>query len=124
MIKLLNLLKEIKYSKPNFDIEWEEAIRYPELKKMGKEEWKKIANQGYIIKYSKIKDVLGNIDLNFNKLEEPKKDRFNKSFYQNKVEIPIAVKFNDQDYDLLAGNTRLSGLINKGIDPSIWIVEI
>ena len=38
--------------------------------------------------------------------------------------MPIAVKFSDKDYDLVAGNTRLSGLVQNGIDPKIWIVDI
>ena len=27
--------------------------------------------------------------------------------------MPIAVKFSDNDFDLVAGNTRLSGLVRK-----------
>ena len=42
MIKLKNLITEVKYTKPNFEYEWEEAIRYPEFKEMGKKIWKKI----------------------------------------------------------------------------------
>jgi len=38
--------------------------------------------------------------------------------------LPIAVKFSDNDFDLVAGNTRLSGLVRNGIDPKIWIVDI
>lgn len=128
MIKLLNLLKEIKpnitYTKPNFEFEWEEAERYPEFVEMGKEGWLKVAEKGYTTKYSKIKDVLGNVDLDFDGLEEPKKQRFNQAFKIGKIEIPIVVKFNDQDYDLVAGNTRLSGLVSKGIDPTLWVVEL
>ena len=37
--------------------------------------------------------------------------------------MSIAVKFSDKDYDLVAGNTRLSGLVKNGIDPKIWIVD-
>ena len=40
------IIYEIKYSNPNFDNEWEEAERYPEFVKTGKEEWINIANQG------------------------------------------------------------------------------
>jgi len=47
------------------------------------------------------------------------------------IELPIAVKFNDQDrdpkslpYDLVAGNTRLSGLVALEMDPSLWIVNL
>jgi len=129
VIKLINILQEIAkskltYIKPNFEFEWEEAERYPEFVEMGKEGWVKTAEDGYITKYSKIKDVLGNVDLNFDGLEEPKKQRFNQAFEKGKIELPIVVKFNDQDYDLVAGNTRLSGLVSKGIDPTLWVVEL
>ena len=128
MIKLIDILKELKntvqYSKPNFENEWEEAIRYPEFQEIGKEEWIKLAKQGSIIKFSKIKDVLGNVDLDFDTLEEPKKQRFEQSFKNGIIEIPIAVKFADDDYDLVAGNTRLAGLVKNNIDPNIWIVGL
>ena len=115
---------EIKYINPNFEIEWEEANRYPEFKKMGKDNWIKIAKQGKSVLYNSIKDVLGNVDLNFKGLEEPKKERFQAAFKKGVIEMPIAVKFNEKDYDLIAGNTRLSGLINNGINPKIWVVDI
>jgi hypothetical protein len=127
MIKLIDILKEIQdiqYTKPNFENEWEEAMRYPEFVEMGEEAWLELADKGYTTKYSKIKDVLGNVDLNFDDLEKSKKERFNQAFEKGEIELPIAVKFNDNDYDLVAGNTRLSGLINKGIDPTIWVVEL
>jgi hypothetical protein len=127
MIKLLDILKEIQniqYTKPNFEFEWGEAERYPEFVEMGKEAWLELANNGYTIKYSEIKDVLGNIDLDFDSLETDKIERFNQAFEEGVIETPIAVKFNDNDYDLVAGNTRLSGLINKGIDPTIWVVKL
>jgi hypothetical protein len=115
---------EIKYINPDFEIEWEEANRYPEFKKMKKYNWIKIAKQGKSVLYNSIKDVLGNVDLNFKGLEEPKKERFQAAFKKGVIEMPIAVKFNEKDYDLVAGNTRLSGLVNNGINPKIWIVDI
>jgi len=118
------IIHEIKYSNPNFYNEWEEAERYTEFVEMGKEEWVKIANQGAPISYSSIKDKLGNVDLNFDGLEEPKKQRFEDAFNKGTIEMSIAVKFSDDDYDLVAGNTRLAGLVKKGIDPKIWIVDI
>jgi hypothetical protein len=116
--------KEISYDYPNFEYEWEEAARYPEFVEMGKEAWIKKAGEGYDVDYSDIKDVLGNVDLDFDSLEEPKKERFAKAFSSGKIEMPIAVKFTDEDYDLVAGNTRLSGLVRAGIDPKIWVVDI
>jgi hypothetical protein len=128
MIKLIDILKEInntvQYNNPNFEKEWMEAKRYPEFKEMGKEKWIELAKPGNITKYSKIKNVLGNVDLDFKDLEEPKKQRFEKAFENGIIEMPIAVKFDDDDYDLVAGNTRLAGLVKNNIDPNIWIVNL
>jgi predicted translin family RNA/ssDNA-binding protein len=114
----------IYYKQPNFEFEWDEATRYPEFEQMGKEGWINLAKNGYITEYSQIKGILGNVDLNFNTLEADKKERFQQAFETGIIELPIAVKFNENDYDLVAGNTRLAGLIDKGIDPLIWIVDL
>lgn len=126
MIKLIDLLEsfKIKYQKPNFENEWEEANRYPEFKEMGKDKWVELAQQGSITKLSKIKNILGNVDLDFDALEEPKKERFERAFKRGIIELPIAVKFNDNEYDLVAGNTRIAGLVKHQIDPNIWVVEL
>jgi hypothetical protein len=116
--------QQTNYTNPNFNAEWEEAIRYPEFKEMGKDGWLKTANQGKPVFYSSIKDKLGNVDLDFEGLEEPKKQRFLDALKKGTIEMPIAIKFSDSDYDLVAGNTRLSGLIKNGIDPKIWVVDI
>ena len=115
---------KIQYKKPDFEFEWNEAIRYPEFKQMGKEEWINLAKKGYTIEYSQIEDILRNVDLNFNTLEANKKKRFQQAFETGIIELPIAVKFDESNYDLVAGNTRLAGLIDKGIDPLIWIVDL
>lgn len=115
----------MKYLKPNIDHEWMEALRYREFEKMGKDTWKDIASNDYdITNYNKIKDVLKNVDLDFDTLEDEKKKRFNKSFKKGEVEIPMVVKFGDNDYHLLGGNTRLAGLIEKGINPKLWVVDM
>ena len=128
MIKLIDILKEVKpnitYTKPKFEYEWEEAKRYPEFVKMGKKGWLKVAENGHTTKYSKIKDVLGNVDLDFDGLEEPKKERFKQAFDKGVIEMSIVVKFDENNYDLVAGNTRLSGLVRNGIDPQLWVVEL
>ena len=71
-----------------------------------------------------MKYVLKNVDLDFDTLEDEKKKRFNKSFKKGEVEIPMVVKFGDDDYHLLGGNTRLAGLIEKGINPKLWVVDM
>jgi len=126
MISLKLLLEEnnIRYIHPNFDSEWEEAERYPEFVEMGRLEWIKRGKAGYVTDFNSIKDMLGNVDLNFNSLE-PKKIKFVKQYIQDGlVEYPIVVKFSDNDYDLIAGNTRLSGLVYYGYNPKLWVVDI
>jgi hypothetical protein len=115
---------EIRYSIPNFDREWMEAQRYPEFVEMGKQGWIDIAKKGKPVSFSTIRKVLGNVNLSFINLEEPKKERFNRAFEKGQIEMPIAVRFSDTDYDLVAGNTRLAGLVKNGINPKIWIVDL
>lgn len=115
----------MKYVKPNLDHEWMEALRYREFEKMGKDGWKETASKNYTItNYEDIKDRLNNVDLDFETLDPDKKKRFEKHFEEGSIEMPIAVKFSDDDYDLLGGNTRLSGLIGKGINPKLYIVDL
>tara|TARA_Y100000310_G_C20069207_1_gene528555 strand:+ start:91 stop:492 length:402 start_codon:yes stop_codon:yes gene_type:complete len=132
MIKLKDLLLEkgISFYKPNFEFEWEEAIRYPELKPLGKKAWVELAKNRKEVKYSEIKDDLANVDLNFDKLETPKKQRFQLAFKKGVIETPIAlrnpdwVKEGENEYDVLGGNTRIAGLVKHGIDPVLWVVDI
>ena len=115
----------MKYLKPNLEEEWMEALRYREFERMGKRGWMEYASKNYtVISYSKIEDVLNNIDLDYESLDPDKRDRFEEAFENGEVEIPIAVKFSDNDYDLLGGNTRLAGLIKNGIDPKLYVVDL
>lgn len=115
---------KMSYTAPNFEYEWKEAVRYPEFVKMKKKGWLDLASAGFNTRYSTIKQMLGNVDLNFDSLDEAKKTRFTEAFKSQTIEMPIAVKFSDDHYDLVAGNTRLSGLVNAGLDPKIWIVDV
>jgi hypothetical protein len=115
----------MKYSKPNFEHEWSEALRYREFEKMGKDGWiEKASNDFEISNFKSIEDMLNNVDLDYDTLDDEKKERFEKSFEKGDVEIPMAVKFSDTDYDLLGGNTRLAGLIKNGVNPKIWVVDM
>ena len=117
------MLDKLKYRKPNFNREWLEANRYPEFQDIGKSGWLELATNGSVVRYSNIKDVLGNVNLDFDSLEKDKKQRFIEDYKTGVIEVPIAVKFNDFEYDLLGGNTRLAGLVRIGHDPKIWVVQ-
>ena len=126
-MKLKSLIpkqKDIRYIKPNFNSEWEEAERYPEFVEMGRLNWLKRGRDGYIVSFSKIKDVLGNVDLDFDTLHPTKKKFVLQYIKDGLIEHPIVVKFSDDNYDLVAGNTRLSGLVKYGHDPKLWVVDI
>ena len=115
----------MKYSKPNFEHEWMEALRYREFEKMGKDNWLEKASKDFeISNFNSIKNILNNVDLDYDTLEDEKKKRFEKHFKEGEVEIPMVVKFGENDYDLLGGNTRLAGLIGKGINPKLWVVDM
>lgn len=117
------MFDKLRYRKPNFNREWLEANRYPEFQQIGKAGWLELAPNGMVVKYSNIKDALGNVNLDFDSLEGDKKRRFIEAYKSGVVELPIAVKFNDFEYDLLGGNTRLAGLVRLGHNPKIWVVQ-
>ena len=91
---------------------------------MPKKEWIEFAKDGTITTFSKIKNFLGNVDLDFEKLDKEKRARFQAAFKNKKIEAPIVVKFKKDDYDLLGGNTRLAGLLKKGINPKLWVIDM
>lgn len=115
---------QIQYKQPNFDYEWDEAIRYPEFMEMGYDNWLEVAKEGYVTDYNSIKEMLGNVDLNLDNLEPEKVQRVMTQLKTGSVEIPIVVKFNHKDYDLLAGNTRLATIVKGGGNPKLWVVDI
>jgi hypothetical protein len=115
---------DIKFIRPNFDREFDEAKRYREFKRLSKKEWIDIAKEGSITTFEKIKKNLGNIDLDFEKLDKEKRARFQAAFKNKRIEAPIVVKFRDNDYDLLGGNTRLAGLVRKGLNPKLWLIDM
>ena len=57
------ILEGITYKIPNFNFEWEEAIRYPEFKKLGKQAWISIASKGKGVSIDSAKDI-SNTDAN------------------------------------------------------------
>jgi len=118
--------KIILFGAPNFKEEWREAERYAEFKEMGQKGFIEFAlKNGKVIQFSKIKSKgLGNFDPNFDKLNPDKKKRFFKAFAGGKIEMSIFIKWNSSQHEMMAGNTRVSGLNMLGIDPPIWCIDM
>jgi hypothetical protein len=122
---------DFDYIDPNFDMEWEEAERYidhPNPDKIigwTKEEWLEKVMNGKVMNFSEIPDLENITDPSeFEELLPEKIQRFMDAFSKKIIELPIAVKFPNGVYDLIAGNTRVTGLRNKGYDPKIWVFEL
>ena len=120
--------EDINYVKPQFDVEWEEANRYPYLEKLGQAGWEKLAKKGAVVTIDKnnIKKI-GNTGADgsekLSDLEPDKVARLKKAFKSGTVEMPIVVKQPDGSYDLVAGNTRLIGLISTQDEAKVWLID-
>jgi hypothetical protein len=112
----------MKYQNPDFDIEYEEALRYDELSEMSLEEWKRFSTTGKKVKFTTLKDV-GNVDTNIMNLEKEKIKRATQHMAKGIVEMPIVLKI-DNDYDLLSGNTRLALLLKSNEDPFVYLLDV
>ena len=121
-------VKEVKYTEPKLDVEWEEANRYDYLAKLGQAGWVELAKQGKAItvdsdSVKKIGNTGADGSETLDDLEPEKVDRLKKSMSSGTVEMPIVVKQPDGSLELVAGNTRLIGLIGKQGKAVVWYVD-
>ena len=114
----------MEYTKPNPEREWAEALRYRVFERMGYDAWVKLVKKGKAVKFSEINELTGNLDLDYNSLEEEKKTRFEKAFKRGVIEMPIVARFGKYKFDLVGGNTRIAGLINKGYNPIVLVIDV
>ena len=128
MYNIPRIVREVKYTEPKLDVEWEEANRYPYLADLGQAGWIELAKQGKAITVdSDSVKKIGNTGADGSEtladLEPDKVDRLNKAMQSGTVEMPIVVKQPDGSLELVAGNTRLIGLINKLGKAVVWYVD-
>ena len=114
----------MNYTKPNPKAEWPEALRYRIFERMGFEAWVKLIKKGKSCNFSQIDELTGNVDLDYDSLDEDKKARFEKAYKSGEVEMPVVVRFKKYKFDLVGGNTRLAGLVMKGHNPKVWVIDI
>lgn len=120
MIKLKELINEVKFTKPNFDYEWEEAERYPKLFP-DKQTWLDAVRSGVEAKVDCGMDIqntdMCETDVD---LEPAKVDRVQKMIDTGNIELPIVMKHKDK-YELIGGNTRLVALKKAGLPTKAWV---
>ena len=127
----LGLAEAVSYNKPNFSNEWGEAKRYPEFVKIGKKEWIELASKGKEITVNNsLSNKINNTEAGekdrhtFDKLEPSKKERFKDALDFGKIELPIIAKYSDGYLELVAGNTRLTGMMNELGKGKAWIFDV
>ena len=120
MIKLKELISEVRFTKPNFDYEWEEAERYPKLFP-DKQTWLDAVRSGVEAKVDCGMDIqntdMCETDVD---LEPSKVDRVQKMIDTGNIELPIVMKHKDK-YELIGGNTRLVALKKAGLPTKAWV---
>ena len=119
------------FTDPNFEVEWDEAKRYPEFVKIGKDKWIELAKTGEPIDVdNELANKIENTEAGeenrheFDNLEEPKKERFRKAVKAGTVELPIIARYSDGYLELVAGNTRLTGMMNEFGEGKAWIFDV
>ena len=121
-----NLL-ETKMNKPQFDVEWDEAQRYPEFKKLGKDEWVKLASKGKATTIVSAKDI-NNTDAadvdSFKTLDPQKQKRATAQLKSGNVEMPIVAVYSDGHKELIGGNTRLTAMMRDKGQATVWQFEV
>ena len=124
------LLKSINEDiNPNFNREWEEAQRYSEFRKIGKEEWIKLANKGkpFNVTRKSVKKINNTdaADINaFNKLKLVKQLRVISQLKKGIYELPIVALYSDGYLELIGGNTRLTAMMAKEGKAMVWVFPV
>ncbi len=119
------------YTDPKFEVEWDEAKRYPEFEKLGKDKWIELAKKGKPIDVDNaLANKIENTEAGeehrheFDNLEEPKKERFRKAVEAGTIELPIIARYSDGYLELVAGNTRLTGMMREFGKGKAWIFDV
>ena len=122
------MIEGISYADPQFDVEWEEANRYPYIEKLGSEGWEELAKTGRAVRVTtdsvkKIGNTGADGSESLDDLEPEKVARLKQAMDSGTVEMPIVVKQPDGSLELIAGNTRLIGLISTQGEAQVWLVD-
>jgi len=115
------------FVKPQFDVEWEEAQRYPEFKKLGKDGWIELAKTGKLVNINSARDI-NNTDAgtpeSFYDLDKDKQKRVLQQVARGEVEPPIVAVYSDGYKELVGGNTRLTAMMLRKGSATVWQFEV
>jgi hypothetical protein len=118
---------KVKYANPQFDAEWEEAERYPEFVKIGKEAWIELASKGKAVTIKSAKGI-NNTDAadpdSFKSLDKDKQARALAQLKGGNVEMPIVAVYPDGWKELIGGNTRLTAMLAQDGRATVWVFEV
>jgi len=117
----------ITFTKPKLHKEWDEASRYPEFRKMGKDAWIKLADEGEAVTITSAVGI-SNTDAtepdSFSSLDKGKQARALAQLDSGKIEMPIVAVYSDGHKELIGGNTRLTALMAKKIPATVWQFDV
>ena len=115
------------FVKPQFDVEWDEAARYPEFQKIGKQAWIELAKTGKAVQITDASDI-ENTDAadpdSFKSLDPNKQKRALAQLEKGNVEMPIVAVYSDGYKELIGGNTRLTAMMAKDGRATVWQFEV
>ena len=118
---------KVRYAKPQFDVEWEEAERYPEFVKIGKAAWIELANKGKAVTIKSAKGI-NNTDAadadSFKSLDKDKQARALAQLKSGDVEMPIVAVYSDGWKELIGGNTRLTAMLAQDGKATVWAFRV
>lgn len=125
--KRVNENISINYKIPKFEYEWEEALRYPEFRKIGKDAWIELAGKGKAVTIRSAKDI-NNTDAadpnSFQMLDKTKQSRALDQLKSGTVEMPIIAVYPDGYKELIGGNTRLTAMMAQNGEAKVWIFSV
>jgi hypothetical protein len=114
---------EITYLSPNAELEWNEAVRYPELKSLGKSKWEDLLNKGKVIPWEFLSDVK-NYEEDLEQIDRDKLQRVMDIIKTGQVELPIVGRWDDGSTEVISGATRIALLNTLGFEPMVLVIPM
>lgn len=122
-----NISGDSKFVKPNFDFEWEEAERYPEFARLGKDAWIELAKKGRAVAINSARGI-SNTDAadpdSFKSLHPAKQKRALAQLERGIVELPVVAVYSDGHKELIGGNTRLTAMMARDGKATVWAFRV